>query len=147
MGPFPTLTDLELGTTSPTEKKRSNVLEEDLVLVEAQLENTKIENRIFYNLETNKNFELLDKCVYKSETFVWESTEVKSVGAEEKVDDSNFKDYLKEFLENYKEHPKDEPKYKQAALEMIQKGNNIFHVSLLDVGFYDATLKGFLNSK
>ena len=76
-----------------------------------------------------------------------ESTEVKSVRAEEKVDDSNFKDYLKEFLENYKEHPKDEPKYKQAALEMIQKGNNIFHVSLLDVGFYDATLKGFLNSK
>ena len=76
-----------------------------------------------------------------------ESTEVKSVGAEEKVEDSNYKDYQKEFLEKYKEHPKEEPKYKQSALEMIQKSNNVFHVSLLDVGFYNTNLKGFFNSK
>ena len=57
------------------------------------------------------------------------------------------KEYLKKILENYKELPNDCLKYKDAATKIPEKGHNIFHISLLDVGLYDTSLKAFLNNQ
>ena len=130
------------------EVKKSKVLSENLILAEAQLANIKINEEVIYNLETNNNFEILaEKVETKSETIEKDAEKGKPKETKKKVDKSNYKVYLKKFLENYKELPNDSLKYKEAATKMLEKGHNIFHISLLDVGLYDTSLKAFLNSQ
>ena len=127
------------------ELKRSEILSENLLLAEAQLENLKSEEKkLVYNVETNNNFEMLDIHEKKLDT---KNTEDKSEIQKTKVDHSNYKEYLKHFLENFKENPEDDPKYSQAALKMLEKGHNIFHMSLLDIGLYNYKLKAFLSAQ
>ena len=129
------------------EVKMSKVLNENLLLAEAQLSNLAVEEKVIYNVETNNNFEILEKKLgSKPEIILKDVTKRKEMETNTKIDHSNYKECLKNFLENYKEHPADELKYKQAALNMLEKGHNIFHVSLLDIGFYDTNLKAFLSS-
>ena len=118
------------------------MISDNLFLAEAQLENQKLqEKKLFYNIETNNNFEMLGKEKYTDSEATKDKEEVK----DNKVDHSNYKGFLKIFLENFKENPDDEPKYPQAALKMLEKGHNIFHVSLLDIGLFNPNLKAFLN--
>ena len=122
------------------EVKKSEVLAENLLLTEARLSNLKFEEKGVYNVETNNNFEILDeKNKVKSESKDKDNGKQKETKT--KVDHSNYKECLKNFLENYREHSNDDPKYKEAAMKMLDKGHNIFHISLLDVGLYDTNLK------
>ena len=124
------------------ESKRSKTLSENLNLAEAQLENTKHQEKdLVYNVEINNNFETLHKHADADA----ENTINKKEGKRKFVDHSNYKGFLKDFLENFKENLGEEPKYPKAALKMIENGHNIFHVSLLDVGLYNPNLKAFLN--
>ena len=61
------------------------------------------------------------------------------------MDFQNYKEKLGEFIENYRENDEEEPKYFQAMKNMIVKEWNIFHISLLDVGKYNPSLKNFLS--
>ena len=130
------------------EVKKSKVLNENLLLAEAQLANLAVEEKVIYNVETNNNFDILEEKheIVKPEIIPKDVTRRKEMETKTKVDNSNYKECLKNFLENFKEHPDDELKYKQAALKMLEKGHNIFHVSLLDIGLYDINLKAFLSS-
>lgn len=127
------------------ESKKSKVLRENLLLAEAHRGNLKSrEEKVVYNVETNNNFEILDIREDRSHD---KETEDKIKVINENVDHSNYKEFLKDFLENFKENPYDDTKYSQAALKMLEKGHNIFHVSLLDIGFYNQNLKAFLNGQ
>ena len=58
-----------------------------------------------------------------------EDTKYKEEVKRTKVEHSNYKEFFKMILENFKENPK----YPQSALKMLEKGHNIFHVSVLDI--------------
>ena len=128
------------------ESERNKLLRENFLLVEAQLENLKYqEKKVIYNVETNNNFEILDVCDDKLDA---KDTNAEKMVEKTKVNHSNYKEFLKNFLENFKENPDDDTtKYSQAALKMLKKGHNIFHVSLLDIGLYNQSLKAFLNGQ
>ena len=97
---------------------------------------------IQYNIETNNNFKVLDD----SENNESRASDEEKV--EEKVPKINLENYeatFKDFLQNFKENLSDSPKYPDVAKQMMQKGYNVFHVSLKDVRSFNPNLGGFLN--
>ena len=128
------------------EKKKSKDLNENLCIAEAQLENQKhAQNKILYNVETNNNFEVLEKSERAAESTAHvEASEDENNVENVEIDHSNYKEHLLQFLETFKETPAGEFTYQQAALKMLNFGHNIFHISLLDVGHYNPKLKAFL---
>ena len=95
---------------------------------------------IIYKVETNNNFDILGNQV---NTSVNDATEEEKT-LELKVNPSNYKKNLISFLENFKENESELPKYPKDVKFVIEKGYNVFHISLLDIGNFDPNLKGFM---
>ena len=112
--------------------KKVKTWNENLHLAEVQLTNIIMKHEVIYkNIETNNNIDILNK---KIEALDKDAEKGKLKETKKKVNTSNYKEYLNNFLKNFKELPNDDLKSKEAAMKRLEKGHNIFHFSLLDIG-------------
>ena len=105
----------------------------------------KPKNEILYNIEKYNNFKALDDDEDSNKNKNEAAKNDEKPPKDEKVDFDNYREKLGDFLENFREGNEEEPKYFKAMKNMISKGWNIFHLSLLDVGKYNPNLKSFLS--
>ena len=102
------------------------------------------EPKIEYNVEIKNNFELLAEP--KTETFNCKQ-DVPAIASEDqppKIDENNYKEYLKYFLENFRENGSETPKYQLVAMHLMNNNHNMFHVHLRDVKQFNRNLGGFM---
>ena len=102
------------------------------------------EPKIEYNVEIKNNFELLAEP--KTETFNCKQ-DVPAIASEDqppKIDENNYKEYLKYFLENFRENGSETPKYQLVAMHLMNNNHNMFHVHLGDVKQFNRNLGGFM---
>ena len=105
---------------------------------------TLLGNKPLYNVETNNNCEVLtsdNKAVKESYDA---SKDNKAFAKQPEIDFNNYREKLGEFFENFRDNDEKEPKYFLAMKNVIIKGWDKLHLSLLDVGKFNPSLKEFL---